>query len=150
MKEFVRTQAINQGLWIQKTPTDEEILAFLSELRPMYTHTPLKRFGPLCDGGYVMPNDLEGVRAAVSPGVSVQCGFDTSLADLGIDIYMADASVPAPPVSNEKFHFSRLFFDTYNSENTIRIDDFCKSITPGRDLIIILHIPELFLKKTNL
>ena len=140
MKELVWTQVLNCGLWIQKTTKDDEILNFISELRPMYTATQLKRFGPASDGGYLMPDDLDGIGGCVSPGVSFECGFDKNLADLGIDVYLADASVAGPPTSHKRFHFSKLYFDTYNSSETVTIDDFCKSISPGSDLILEMDI----------
>ena len=140
MKEFVRTQLLNCGLWLQTTSADDEILSFISELQPLFPQTPLKRFGPAGDGGYLMPDDIEHIGGCVSPGVSFECGFDKNLADLGIDVYLADASVSAPPVSHKRFHFHKLFFDTFNSSETITIDDFCKDISPGEDLILEMDI----------
>jgi len=47
------------------------------------------------------PVDSENHKGCVSPGVSLECGFDANLADLGIDVYLADASLPArqPPIN---------------------------------------------------
>ena len=66
---------------------------------------PLKRFGPSGDGGYLMPDDLDGIVACISPGVSTECGFDSEMAARGIDVYMADASVAGPSARHDRFHF---------------------------------------------
>jgi hypothetical protein len=54
---------------------DDEISNFISELRPMYTATKLRRFGPAGDGGYVMFDDLDGIGGCVSLGVSFEAAL---------------------------------------------------------------------------
>jgi len=87
-----------------------------------------------------MPDDLEDIGGCVSPGVSTECSFDAQIADEGIDVFLADASVSGPPVSHERFKFSKRYFDTFNSDDTITIDDFCREISPERDLILQMDI----------
>ena len=140
MKDFIRSQLLRHGIWITKPTKQSEILALMSELRPMYTPRKMSRFGPQGDGGYLMPDDLDGIGGCVSPGVSNNCGFDTHLADLGINVHLADASVLCPPVWHDKFKFSKLYFDTYNSEETITINEFCGNVSPGSDLILQMDI----------
>lgn len=114
--------------------------AFIRSLRPETPSLPLIRCGGSADGGYLLPDDFSGVAACVSPGVAGECGFDLDMAGRGLEVYMTDASVDGPPVANPKFHFSKLFLDTYNSETTIRIDDFCQNICDGRDLVLQMDI----------
>jgi len=101
---------------------------------------PLRRFGPGTDGGYLMPDDLDGVSASISPGVSTEVGFDLEIADRGIDVHLADASVLGPPMQHERFHFTKKFLDTYNSDTTITLDDYCKAIGGSDDLILQMDI----------
>lgn len=68
----------------------------MRRLQPVPVPEGLWRFGPHGDGGYLMPNDLDGVVGCLSPGVSFECGFDTAIAERGIDVFMADASVAGP------------------------------------------------------
>jgi hypothetical protein len=113
----------------------------IAELQPMANKMGLRRFGPVGDGGYLMPDDLEGVKGVVSPGVSTEVGFDYEMADRGIDVYMVDASVAGPPVQHERFHFTAKFLDTYNSNSTITLEDYCKTISDGRgDLVLQMDI----------
>jgi Methyltransferase FkbM domain len=140
MKEFIRSQLLNYGIWISKSVKEQQVLGLISELRPMYTPCPMKRYGPPADGGYLMPDDLEGVGGCVSPGVSNNCGFDTHIAELGIDVHLADASVSRPPVPHNRFTFSKLHFDTFNSSTTVTIDEFCKRLPQDNDLILQMDI----------
>jgi hypothetical protein len=87
-----------------------------------------------------MPDDLEGVVACISPGVSTETGFDREIAERGINVYLADASVSGPSISHERFHFLQKFFDTYSSESTITIDDYCSAIGGDGDLILQMDI----------
>lgn len=140
IKGFIRSRLLGAGYWIERSTSNEEVESLISQLRPMHTSCELKRFGPRGDGGYLLPNDLEGIDSCVSPGVSFECGFDKEIADLGINIYMADASVSEPPIAHKKFRFTKKFFDTLSSDETVTIDDFCNNISPGNDLILQMDI----------
>lgn len=139
-KALVRSMLLRRGVWIESLVDEKQLRDLISSLRPKHTDRALKRFGSVGDGGYVMPDDLEGIGGCISPGVFTECSFDKEIADLGIDVFLADASVPGPPVAHERFKFSKLFFDTFNSDKTITIDDFCKDIAPGKDLILQMDI----------
>ncbi len=117
----------------------EAIRASLQPVRPVAVRGGLKRFGPAGDGGYLMPDDLDGIRACISPGVSNECGFDEAMAARGIDVYMADASVSAPPVANPRFHFTPKFLDISPSEQTMAIEELCASAGDG-DLLLQMDI----------
>lgn len=139
-KALVRSMFLKRGIWIEGLVDEKPLLDLISSLRPKHTDRALERFGSSGDGGYVMPDDLDGIGGCVSPGVSTECSFDTQIADMGIDVFLADASVPGPPVAHERFKFSKLFFDTFNSDKTITIDDFCKDIAPQKDLVLQMDI----------
>lgn len=115
------------------------MLGLIRSLKPISTRAHLVRLGPDSDGGYVVPDDLEGISACISPGVSYEVGFDNAMAEKGIDVYMADASVEAPPISDKKFHFTKKFIDVVNDEKNIRLDDMVASSKPG-DLILQMDI----------
>lgn len=126
--------------YIGRAIKPNQISKFLTDMRPVSTDRNLIRLGPKGDGGYLIPDDFDGVVACVSPGVSTECGFDEQMSARGIDVYMADASVDAPAVSNPRFHFVKKFFDTYTSDRTVTIDDFCKGIPGDGDLILQMDI----------
>ena len=65
----------------------------LHRLHPRCDDKELVRFGPMGDGGYLLPDDIGGIGACFSPGVSSISGFEKQCAELGIPVYLADASV---------------------------------------------------------
>ena len=68
----------------------------LGVLRPYNCAHSLIRIGPEADGGYLLPDCLQGIAASFSPGVSFEFGFDLDLLARGIPVHMADASVDLP------------------------------------------------------
>lgn len=83
--------------------------AFLGRVKPVLSPKPLVRLGGPADGGYLIPDDLDDVRACFSPGVSDVADFEADLASRGIDCFLADASVDGPPVENPRFRFEKKF-----------------------------------------
>lgn len=61
-----------------------EILALMKSLYPLKTEYPLIRLGPVRDGGYLVPDDLTGIEACYSPGVSAVSGFEKDCAKRGM------------------------------------------------------------------
>ena len=108
--------------WVSRSTDIEHVRNIVMRLRPRATQHPLVRIGPANDGGYLLPDDLDGISACVSPGVSTEIGFDQMMADRDIEVFMADASVAGPPVDNRKFHFFKKFIDVFEGEQQMRLD----------------------------
>ena len=83
-----------------KKTTKAEIILFLSKIQLKWPESNLVRIGPKDDGGYVLPDDFDGVVANFSPGVGGVVGFEEELASMGIRSFMIDASVEKLPVEN--------------------------------------------------
>lgn len=60
------------------------------------------------DGGYLIPDDLEGISACFSPGVDDRATFETSLIARGIPCFLADASVDKAPIDGDMIHFTKV------------------------------------------
>lgn len=103
---------------------------------------PLIRIGGSNDGGYLVPDDLDGVTACFSPGVADSSSFEIGMADRGIRSHMADYSVDNPPVSGDLFTFDKLFLATHNEDGKyIRLDDWVYSKShKHEDLILQMDI----------
>jgi hypothetical protein len=99
----------------------------------------LRRFGPAGDGGYLMPDDIDGIAACISPGVSDECGFDLEFAERGIPVYMADASVTQPPVPHPNFRFFPFHLDVASTAHTMTLEQLCAEAPPG-DLLLQMDI----------
>lgn len=87
----------------------EAVRALIARVHPIVPEKGLSRIGPAGDGGYLLPDDLDGVEACFSPGVSTQSGFEKECADRGMRVYLADRSVEGPPLDHPLFHFTSTF-----------------------------------------
>ncbi|MFV0298293.1 MAG: hypothetical protein ACK5JT_19490, partial [Hyphomicrobiaceae bacterium] len=120
-------------VWLERSSDYGEIRPVVRSLAPVAITRPLVRIGGDGDGGYLLPDDLDGVAAVISPGVSTTVEFDLDMAGRGAQIYMADASVSGPPVNHERFHFLGKYLDVFDDDQNIRLDGFCSSIAREHD-----------------
>ena len=94
-------------------------------------------------GGYLLPDDLEGIAACFSPGVSDQATFEEALLARGLPCYQADASVDRSPVQdNPLVRFERLFLGPSTEGEFISLQDWVKQNDPqpGADLLLQMDI----------
>ncbi len=68
-----RVMSINE-LFVE-TPK-EKVEGFIKSLHPIKTEHDLVRWGDKHDGGYLIPNDFEGIKALFSPGVGGVSAFE--------------------------------------------------------------------------
>jgi hypothetical protein len=101
-----------------------DIVDLMCSLHPVRTDFPLIRFGPAGDGGYLVPDDLDGITACFSPGVNLVSGFEKECALRGMDVYMADRSVEAPAESDPRFDFIKTYVGASTREGFITLDDW--------------------------
>lgn len=132
--------ATRAGFTWRKSASAAKVEAFLKLFAPEAIDQPLIRLGSKHDGGYLIPDDLEGIGYAISPGVGPVVDFDRDLADRGIEVVMLDASVKGPPIQNERFHFKPLFLDSYVSETTTTIDAEVAQLPKDVDLLLEMDI----------
>lgn len=133
----------------------EDVDSLLRKLHPMSTDKTLIRFGPKGDGGYLLPDDLAGVQACFSPGVSFVSGFEKDCADLGIKVFLADKSVECPAEEHELFHFTNKFVGVTSNMDFITLDKWVASSIsdPKSDLLLQIDIEgyeyEVFLSASD-
>ena len=120
----------------------EQVLGLLKLMRPVPSPAPLVRLGPAGDGGYLVPDDLDGIKACFSPGVSDEAGFELAFANRGVPCFLADASVPEEPVKHKNISFDPLFLGSISDSNRfISLEDWVnqKSVENG-DLVLQMDI----------
>lgn len=127
-------------VWLDHPSDLDDVRALVAKLRPIVVDRPLIRIGKEGDGGYIAPDDLEGISVTVSPGVSDTVDFDIWMAERGTEVYMVDASVDGPPIPHPKFHFQKKFLDVYDDASNVRLDTLCAGIAPEHDGDRILQI----------
>ena len=106
-----------------RTPA-AQLRALFQSLYPVGTAHPLIRLGANADGGYLLPDDLDGIAACFSPGVEDRATFEEAMTDRGIPCYLADASVAAAPTDNPLFDFIPKFIGMETRGNMIRLEDW--------------------------
>ncbi|MGH9591081.1 MAG: hypothetical protein ACRD25_11850 [Terracidiphilus sp.] len=104
-----RSALLSLGYSVSTVTPDDRLEAFLSKVRPVDCGIELIRIGSEMDGGYLVPDDLEGIEYCFSPGVSTVSDFENQLADMRIKSFLADSSVDAPPVRRPEFVFDKKF-----------------------------------------
>ena len=130
------------GLTAAPLTPRRDVLDLLAELHPVTTDVPLVRLGPAGDGGYVVPDDVDGIIACFSPGIGAVSDFESDCAARGMDVFMADASVDGPAVANERFHFVKKYLGPVPDETTMEIDEWVEESLGGRagDLLLQMDI----------
>jgi hypothetical protein len=127
------------GYRISSLSNLKDVQDFMRTLHPIEFN--LIRIGSMNDGGYLVPDDLDSISACFSPGVSNNSDFETDLAFRGIPSFLADFSVEAPPVYNERFTFLKKFVGPTNEFNCISFNDWVESNSEANgDLILQMDI----------
>lgn len=130
------------GKYVSPTINSKELIDLIHRIRPVSSPSPFLRIGGPGDGGYLVPDDLEGIVGCFSPGVADSASFELAMADLAIPSFMADYSVDGPPVANSLFHFEKLFLESHgDGKKFIRLEDWVTLKAPSDgDLILQMDI----------
>ncbi|MBN7817529.1 FkbM family methyltransferase [Algoriphagus pacificus] len=102
--------------------SNDEIKSLLKKLHPIDPKIELIRIGPNGDGGYLLPNDLKDIETCFSPGVDIESRFEFELAEMGIEVFMADYSIENPTIDHPKFEFSKKFIGADDMGNYMTMD----------------------------
>lgn len=111
-------------------------------LRPKQTDKKLIRLGGESDGGYLVPNDLQNIKACFSAGVGEVSNFEYECAELGMQIFMADATVNFPAIDDNRFNFIKKFIGNKNEDDYIAMEEWIKEskIDSFGDLLLQMDI----------
>jgi hypothetical protein len=142
LKDTVKRKLLGHGWFCSSASLDDKVRAFLRSMRPVVTEKQLIRIGSQADGGYLIPDDFEGVRYCFSPGVGQSSAFEADLASRGIESFMVDYSVDGPAEASPMFHFSKRYLGTVTDDVFITMADWLQtSVTPDEsDLILQMDI----------
>ena len=96
--------------------------SLIGALQPMQTEHPLVRVGQGADGGYLCPDDFEGITHCFSPGVSNLVLFERHLFErYGVRSFLCDAAVERP-AADFPFEFDRKFVGAHNDDTFMTLD----------------------------
>lgn len=131
---------IRIGYFPTKATRKADILGLIAKLHPIATEIDLIRLGPDKDGGYLVPDDLEGIEACFSPGVSDASDFELACAQRGMQVFLADYSVAGPATEHENFHFTKKFVGATTSEQFMTMADWVGRAPIGADTDLLLQM----------
>jgi hypothetical protein len=119
----------------------EAVAALIAKLKPMSSPDfKLIRLGPNSDGGYLVPDDLEGISACFSPGVNNVAGFELDCAERGMGVFLADHSVEAPPLDHEQFHFTKKFIGSSSCSTYMTMDEWVNGALSENESDLLLQM----------
>lgn len=151
------------GRYSEKSSSEKEILRLIKKLNPVRASSKLIRLGDKYDGGYILPNDLKGVKYCFSAGVGDLIKFEQDcFVKYKIKSFLCDFNNIKDPKIIKFFDFTRKKISSYNDHQTITIDNWIdKKITSdkkdlilkidieGNELEVLLNLSEKYLKRTR-
>jgi hypothetical protein len=121
----------------RQTPTSD-VGDLVNRLHPIESGRPLIRIGSESDGGYLLPDDLEGIEYCFSPGVGATSSFEGHLATRNIRSFLADYSVASPPLERAEFTFDKKFLGACDSDTSFTLDSWKMKYLPNyRDNLLL-------------
>jgi hypothetical protein len=130
----------NPGAFPTQVTDPARVRSLVERLHPVAGSAELIRLGPISDGGYLVPDDLAGIVACYSPGVSSVSGFERDCADRGMRVFLADKSVDGPAEQHPLFQFSKKFVGAFSDADFMTLDDWVSSSLADRQSDLMLQI----------
>jgi FkbM family methyltransferase len=141
MMQLGRRLVTQSGRWaVTKTVEPNSLIELLGRLHPVLPEQDLRRIGPAGDGGYLLPDDLNGIAACFSPGVGDLSGFELDCVELGMRAHLADASVASPQFADERLDFIPKFIRAISDAESITLDEWVATAEPNEAEDLLLQI----------
>jgi hypothetical protein len=114
------------GISISTKQTSTTVNDLLKLVWPIKTDLPLIRIGSQsrADGGYLVPDDLEGINRLYSPGVSKTMEFEKYFLAKGIPCELIDGSVDGAPETHVNARFQKLWLAAESAPGRTSLDDW--------------------------
>ena len=140
-RDFINQTLLTGATRLTKSTAPADLGRFLRAAWPVKTEHALIRVGAGADGGYLVPNDLDGVTTCFSPGVSTTADFEMALTARGIRSFMADYSVEQAPLNHPLFHFEKKFLGLQNDDVFTTLQAWVDRHAPAdNDMILQMDI----------
>lgn len=127
-------------LQLKKLSKEDSLQKFFSQINPVQTEHQLIRLGSSHDGGYLVPDDLDGISACFSPGVCKKSEFEDQLASKNIRSFLADYSVESPPINNPLFKFEKKFLGSINDDVYMTLESWVEKEMPHNTSDLLLQM----------
>jgi hypothetical protein len=124
--EILVSQFVKIGILLTRATDKKKVANLIESLYPFQIQTNLIRLGPKGDGGYLVPNDLDGIEACFSPGVDKISEFERDCLKYGMKVFMADKSVEKPNlnISESNYDFIKKYVGCTNNDEFLTMDNW--------------------------
>jgi len=133
----LKALALSNGMILSRTTEPAKLVRFLEAVKPTKTNSNLVRIGGDGDGGYLVPDDLDGIQACFSPGVSDIATFEQDLVDRGIRCFLADHSVDRPPIQHRLIEFEKKFLGPVDRDEFMTLESWVSRKVAGENDFIL-------------
>lgn len=142
IKKFVKEELKKRGYLVIPLMPKEKVTSLIQKLQPYNVGVDLIRLGPKGDGGYLVPDDLEGIDACFSPGVDTISSFEEECFHHGMKLFLADKSVAKPNLNlaADEFSFLKKYVGCTVNEDYITMDEWVKESKVGDKADLLLQI----------
>jgi hypothetical protein len=130
------------GLFASQMVSEAELKSYWNLVKPHSNGHELIRVGSTGDGGYLLPNDLGGIKYCYSPGAGAIWTFEDSLGSkYGIESLVCDGTIENYPSFSYLKSFIPKNVGLAESENVISFESWIAEagVNPG-DLLLQMDI----------
>lgn len=142
ISKYIQKKLLNKGFDFKRLNSKEKVVSFIEKLHPIKTQHDLIRIGPNGDGGYIIPNDLEGIEACFSPGVDHVSEFELECINRGMKVFMADKTVEKPNLSIPKtqYDFIKKHIGLWDNDEYITMDSWINQSLENKNSELLLQM----------
>ncbi len=131
--QHLKYKLMGMGYVFKRATDAESLKRLIAKIKPWDCGLDLIRVGGQADGGYIVPNDFEGLSACFSPGVSDSAFFEEDLENrFSIPSHLADFSVDGPPLGFHPKSFIKKFVGSRDTDQLITLQSWMKSCSTNR------------------
>jgi hypothetical protein len=127
IKKKVCDYLLTKGVFTSKKVSDSKVNEILKLVQPKELTIKNIRIGGNNDGGYLVPDDLDGIKYCFSPGVGNISKFENELSKRKIKSFLADFSVNNRFDENPLIDFEKKFLGPITYQNHISMKDWMSS-----------------------
>ena len=148
MSKNLARRAILQGLnrfgfLLTRATSNADLIKLLVALRPIDNGVPLVRIGGEGDGGYLLPDDFDGIQACFSPGVDQLWTFEKHLLEsFSVPSHLCDSIDKKPNDLVDGIDFHEFWIGPVSSKSARSLSDWVSTAIGENknDLILQMDI----------
>jgi hypothetical protein len=143
IKRTIKNFFLKFNILLTKTTQEADLKKLIKLLKPKTTNFKLIRVGGDSDGGYLIPDDLKGIKSLFSPGVSNVSSFEEDLIKKirNLRIFLADFSIKNIPFKYKLLNFEKKFIGSRSYKKSITLTDWVlKNETIQKESILQMDI----------